>query len=43
MPARHVGHGRPGAGLRRPPAGTWFPEQARELVELADPPLAPGH
>ncbi|MEP6784586.1 MAG: glycoside hydrolase family 6 protein [Sphingomonadales bacterium] len=29
----------PERGLTAPPAGSWFPEQARELIELANPPL----
>ncbi|MFF0943288.1 glycoside hydrolase family 6 protein [Kocuria sp. CPCC 205300] len=29
----------PGWGLVPPPAGAWFPEQALDLVENADPPL----
>ena len=28
-------------GMEDPDAGQWFPEQARELVALANPPLAP--
>jgi endoglucanase len=31
----------PARGIVDPPAGGWFPEQARELIELAVPPLAP--
>ena len=31
----------PARGIQDPPAGQWFPEQARELIELANPPLAP--
>ena len=27
--------------MQDPAAGQWFAEQARELIELADPPLAP--
>lgn len=30
----------PVRGMVDPPAGGWFPEQARELIELAVPPLA---
>ncbi|MGN6689849.1 MAG: glycoside hydrolase family 6 protein [Sphingopyxis sp.] len=30
----------PERGIEAPPAGQWFPAQARELIELADPPLA---
>lgn len=29
----------PARGMVAPPAGAWFPEQARELIELAEPPL----
>lgn len=31
----------PERGMEDPAAGQWFVEQARELIELADPPLAP--
>jgi endoglucanase len=31
----------PERGIEAPPAGQWFPAQARELVELAEPPLPP--
>ncbi|HEX5858199.1 MAG TPA: glycoside hydrolase family 6 protein [Microbacterium sp.] len=31
----------PARGIEDPAAGQWFPEQARELIALADPPLAP--
>lgn len=31
----------PERGVRAPPAGRWFPAQARELIELAEPPLPP--
>lgn len=31
----------PERGMTAPPAGKWFPEQARELIELANPPLSP--
>ena len=31
----------PERGMRAPPAGKWFPEQARELIEFANPPLVP--
>jgi len=31
----------PERGMEDPAAGQWFAEQARELIELADPPLAP--
>jgi endoglucanase len=29
----------PERGAKAPPAGQWFPAQARELIELAEPPL----
>lgn len=29
----------PGRGVKAPPAGQWFAAQARELIELAEPPL----
>jgi len=29
----------PERGVEAPPAGQWFPAQARELIELAEPPL----
>jgi endoglucanase len=29
----------PERGVKAPPAGQWFPAQARELIELAEPPL----
>jgi endoglucanase len=32
----------PERGMKAPPAGTWFPEQARELIEFANPPLPPN-
>lgn len=38
----HRGSGGPGdpeRGLTAPPAGSWFPQQARELIEFANPPL----
>lgn len=31
----------PARGMAAPPAGRWFPAQARELIELAEPPLPP--
>lgn len=31
----------PERGIEAPPAGQWFPAQARELVEWAEPPLPP--
>jgi len=31
----------PARGIEDPAAGQWFPEQARELVALSNPPLAP--
>lgn len=31
----------PARGIQDPPAGQWFVEQARELIENADPPLEP--
>jgi len=31
----------PERSVAAPPAGQWFPAQARELIELADPPLPP--
>lgn len=31
----------PARGMEDPDAGQWFAEQARELIALADPPLAP--
>lgn len=31
----------PERGMQDPAAGQWFAEQARELIEFADPPLAP--
>ncbi|MFI2363014.1 glycoside hydrolase family 6 protein [Promicromonospora sp. NPDC019610] len=33
----------PERGMVDPPAGQWFPEQARELIELAQPPLGAHH
>lgn len=30
----------PERGVTAPPAGSWFAEQARELIELANPPIA---
>lgn len=35
-----VGPADPERGLTAPPAGSWFPEQARELIEFANPPMA---
>ncbi|WP_428680439.1 glycoside hydrolase family 6 protein [Sphingopyxis sp.] len=29
----------PERGVKAPPAGQWFPAQARELIELAEPPI----
>lgn len=40
----HRGDGGPAdpeRGLTAPPAGTWFPQQVRELIEFANPPLLP--
>ena len=31
----------PERSLTAPPAGTWFPQQVRELIEFANPPLQP--
>jgi len=31
----------PERGMEDPAAGQWFPEQARELIQFANPPLAP--
>lgn len=31
----------PERGMTAPPAGKWFPQQAHELIEFADPPLLP--
>ena len=31
----------PARGIEDPAAGQWFPEQARELIALSNPPLAP--
>lgn len=39
----HRGQGGPAdpeRGLTAPPAGSWFSEQARELIEFANPPIA---
>lgn len=39
----HRGHGGPAdpeRGLTAPPAGSWFAQQARELIEFANPPIA---
>ncbi|MBJ7438120.1 MAG: glycoside hydrolase family 6 protein [Sphingopyxis sp.] len=39
----HRGRGGPAdpeRGLTAPPAGSWFPEQARELIEFANPPIS---
>ncbi|MBB6427812.1 glycoside hydrolase family 6 protein [Sphingopyxis sp. JAI128] len=36
-----VGPADPERGVIAPPAGQWFPAQARELIELAEPPVQP--
>ncbi|XVJ64413.1 MAG: glycoside hydrolase family 6 protein [Sphingopyxis sp.] len=40
----HRGQGGPAdpeRGMTAPPAGSWFAQQARELIEFANPPIAP--